>query len=197
MKKIIFLLIVFISINFIFSPAFSADNKNLQFKKQPEIQQVKPKKPVKIKLKRLAEGKYTSHYGISNLLISYWGEKEKVKSAEIIEKLQSGQSVALISDAGSPGISDPGAVLIKKAIEENIQIVSIPGPSALIAALSLSGLHTEEFIFIGFLPSKKSQRQKILRDLSLEPRTLVFYEAPHRILETLQDMEKIFMERRD
>ncbi len=140
--------------------------------------------------------KLLTHYGISKPLISYWGEKEKVKSAEIIEKLQSGQSVALISDAGTPGISDPGAVLIKKAIEENIQVVSIPGPSALIAALSLSGLPTNEFIFTGFLPSKTKQRQKILRDLSLEPRTLVFYEAPHRILETLMDMEKIFMERR-
>ncbi|OHE56761.1 MAG: 16S rRNA (cytidine(1402)-2'-O)-methyltransferase [Thermodesulfovibrio sp. RBG_19FT_COMBO_41_18] len=140
--------------------------------------------------------KLLTHYGISKPLISYWGEKEKVKSAEIIEKLQSGQSVALISDAGTPGISDPGAVLIKKAIEENIQVVSIPGPSALIAALSLSGLPTNEFIFTGFLPSKTNQRQKILRDLSLEPRTLVFYEAPHRILETLMDMEKIFMERR-
>jgi 16S rRNA (cytidine1402-2'-O)-methyltransferase len=140
--------------------------------------------------------KLLTHYGISKPLISYWGEREKVKSAEIIERLHSGQSVALISDAGTPGISDPGAVLIKKAIEENIQVVSIPGPSALIAALSLSGLHTEEFIFIGFLPTKESQRQKILKDLSLERRTLVFYEAPHRILQTLKDMEKIFLERK-
>jgi len=140
--------------------------------------------------------KLLTHYGISKPLISYWGEREKVKSAEIVERLHSGQSVALISDAGTPGISDPGAVLIKKAIEENIQVVSIPGPSALIAALSLSGLHTEEFIFIGFLPTKESQRQKILKDLSLERRTLVFYEAPHRILQTLKDMEKIFLERK-
>jgi 16S rRNA (cytidine1402-2'-O)-methyltransferase len=140
--------------------------------------------------------KLLTYYGISKPLISYWGEREKVKSAEIIERLHSGQSVALISDAGTPGISDPGAVLIKKAIEENIQVVSIPGPSALIAALSLSGLHTEEFIFIGFLPTKEGPRQKILKDLSLERRTLVFYEAPHRILQTLKDMEKIFLERK-
>lgn len=140
--------------------------------------------------------KLLSHYGISKPMISYWGEREKVKSEEILERLHSGQSVALISDAGTPGISDPGAVLIKKAIVENIQVVSIPGPSALIAALSLSGLPTEEFTFIGFLPPKKSQRQKVLKDLSLEPRTLIFYEAPHRILETLTDMEKIFIERR-
>jgi len=136
------------------------------------------------------------HYGISKPLISYWGEREKIKSVEILEKLHSGRSVALISDAGTPGISDPGPVLIKKAIEEKIQVISIPGPSALIAALSLSGLPTNEFTFIGFLPSKKIRRQKVLKDLSIEPRTLIFYEAPHRVLETLEDMEKIFAERR-
>lgn len=140
--------------------------------------------------------KLLSHYGISKPLISYWREREKIKSVEILEKLHSGQSVALISDAGTPGISDPGAVLIKKAIEEKIQVISIPGPSALIAALSLSGLPTNEFTFLGFLPSKKIRRQKVLKDLSLEPRTLIFYEAPHRVLETLEDMEKIFAERK-
>jgi 16S rRNA (cytidine1402-2'-O)-methyltransferase len=140
--------------------------------------------------------KLLSHYGISKPLISYWREREKVKSAEILERLHSGQSIALISDAGTPGISDPGAILIKKAIEEKIRVVSVPGPAALIAALSLSGLSTNEFTFIGFLPSRKVQRQKVLKDLSLEPRTLVFYEAPHRIIETLSDMEKIFPERR-
>ncbi len=136
--------------------------------------------------------KLLTHYGISKPLISYWGEKEKVKSAEILKRLHSGQSVALISDAGTPGISDPGAVLIKRALEEGIDIVSIPGATALIAALSISGLSTDEFTFIGFLPVKKVQRKKVLKDLSYEPRTLVFYEAPHRILETLSDMEKIF-----
>lgn len=140
--------------------------------------------------------KLLTHYGISKPLISYWSEREKVQSAEILEKLHSGQSVALISDAGTPGISDPGAVLIKKAIEEGIRVISIPGPSALIAALSISGLSTEEFTFIGFLPSKRSHRQKVLKDLSLEPKTLVFYEAPHRVLETLTDMEEIFAERK-
>jgi 16S rRNA (cytidine1402-2'-O)-methyltransferase len=140
--------------------------------------------------------KLLSHYGISKPLISYWREREKIKSVEILEKLHSGRSVALISDAGTPGISDPGAVLIGKAIEEKIQVISIPGPSALIAALSLSGLPTNEFTFLGFLPSKKIRRQKVLKNLSLEPRTLIFYEAPHRVLETLEDMEKIFTERK-
>ncbi|MEW6068683.1 MAG: 16S rRNA (cytidine(1402)-2'-O)-methyltransferase [Nitrospirota bacterium] len=139
--------------------------------------------------------KLLSHYGISKSLISYWGEREKVKSEEILEKLCSGQSVALISDAGTPGICDPGMVIIKKAIAKGIKVVPIPGPSALIAALSLSGLSTKEFTFIGFLPHKKTQRQKILKDLNLEPRTLIFYEAPHRIIETLKDMEEIFKER--
>lgn len=139
--------------------------------------------------------KLLTHYGISKPLISYWSQTEKTESAYILKRLHSGQSVAIISDAGTLGISDPGAVLIKKAIVENIKVVSIPGPSALIASLSLSGLPTEEFTFIGFLPPKKSQRRKALEDLSLEPRTLIFYEAPHRIFETLTDMEKIFVER--
>lgn len=139
--------------------------------------------------------KLLNHYGITKPMISYWSEKEKVRSEEIIEKLRSGLSVAIISDAGTPGISDPGAVLIKRAIDEGIDIVPIPGPSAAIAALSVSGLSTEEFTFIGFLPPKTAQRQKRLNELALEPRTLIFYEAPHRILDTLSDMEDIFVGR--
>jgi len=140
--------------------------------------------------------KLLTHYGISKPLMSYWGEKEKVKSEDVLEILCSGQSVALISDAGTPGISDPGAVLIQKALEEGFCVISIPGPSALIAALSISGLSTEGFVFTGFLSSKKNQRQEFLKDLSLEKMTLIFYEAPHRILETLSDMKEIFGERR-
>ncbi len=140
--------------------------------------------------------KLLNHYGISKPLISYWGEKEKVKSEEIIERMETGQSVALISDAGTPGISDPGAVLIRRAIEEGFLVVSVPGASAITAALSIAGLPTEEFTFIGFLPAKRSQRQKVLKDLVFEKRTIVFYEAPHRILETLYDMKEIFEERK-
>lgn len=136
--------------------------------------------------------KLLNHYGIKKPLISYWGEREKVRSEEIIKRLQSGQSIALISDAGTPGISDPGEVVIKRAIEEGIDVVPIPGPSALIAALSVSGLSMREFTFVGFLPSKKAQRRKCLEELSLEKRTLVFYEAPHRVIETLKDMYDIF-----
>lgn len=140
--------------------------------------------------------KLLNHYGISKPLISYWSEKEKVRSEAIIERLMSGLSVALITDAGTPGISDPGAVIIKKAIDKGIKVIPIPGPSALIAALSVSGLSTEEFIFIGFLPPKKAQRQKKLRELALQERTIIFYEAPHRILETLSDIEEILGDRK-
>jgi 16S rRNA (cytidine1402-2'-O)-methyltransferase len=140
--------------------------------------------------------KLLNHYGISKPMISYWKEKEQVRSDEIIKKLLSGRSVALISDAGTPGISDPGDVLIRKAIEENIQIIPVPGPSAFVSALSLSGLPTDEFTFLGFLPAGKTQRQKTLAELVLERRTLIFYEAPHRIIETVTDMESIFAGRK-
>ncbi len=140
--------------------------------------------------------KLLNHYSIAKPMISYWSEKEKVRSEEIIERLHSGQSVALISDAGTPGISDPGSVLIQRAIEEGMDIVPVPGPSALTAAISISGLSIKEFIFVGFLPPKKSQRQKALNDLAAEKKTMVFYEAPHRIMETLGDMNDIFGERR-
>jgi 16S rRNA (cytidine1402-2'-O)-methyltransferase len=140
--------------------------------------------------------KLLNHYGISKPVISYWGERERIRSEEIIRKLQAGKTIALISDAGTPGISDPGAVVVRKALEEDIRVVPVPGPSALIAALSLSGLPTDVFTFIGFLPAKKAMRQKVLKDLSLEKSTLIFYEAPHRIMETLTDMGRIFADRK-
>ncbi len=140
--------------------------------------------------------KLLNHYGISKPLISYWGEKERIRSEEVLRKLREGQSVALISDAGTPGISDPGSVLIEKAIGEDISVVSVPGPSALIAAVSLSGLLVKEFTFVGFLPPRKAERRKMLKDLSVEKKALVFYEAPHRILETIEDMVVLLGERK-
>lgn len=140
--------------------------------------------------------KLLNHFGISKPLISYWSEKEKVKTEAIMEKLNSGLSVALISDAGTPGISDPGAVLIKTAIENAIKVIPVPGPSAIIAALCASGLSTEEFTFIGFLPPKHIQRQKKLNDLILEPRTIIFYEAPHRVYDMLFDIKQMFGDRK-
>jgi 16S rRNA (cytidine1402-2'-O)-methyltransferase len=139
--------------------------------------------------------KFLNHFGIKKPLISYWGEKEKVRAEETLQRLKDGQSVALISDAGTPGISDPGTLLIRKAIEEGISVVPVPGPSAVITALSLSGFSTEEFTFIGFLPAKQMQRRKILERLSLEQRTLVFYEAPHRILDTISDFADVMGDR--
>lgn len=140
--------------------------------------------------------KLLNYYGIKKPLMSYWSEKEKVRAEEIIQKIKSGHAVALISDAGTPGISDPGAVVIRRAIEENIEIISVPGPSALIAALSVSGISLDEFTFIGFLPAKQSQRRKKLMELSIEKRTLVFYEAPHRLLQSLTDMFEVLGDRR-
>jgi 16S rRNA (cytidine1402-2'-O)-methyltransferase len=133
--------------------------------------------------------------GIQKTLISYWSENEKARSEEVLNSLRAGFSVALISDAGTPGISDPGSVLIRKAIEEGIDVIPIPGPSAAIAALSVSGLPTEEFTFIGFLPPKSGQRQKRLEQLAIEERTLVFYEAPHRIVEMVEDLLAVFGDR--
>lgn len=136
--------------------------------------------------------KLLTHYGIKKPLISYWGEKEKVKAEEVLRRLSVGHSIALVSDAGTPGISDPGMVLIRRAIEEGVDVVPVPGPSSVIAALSVSGLSTEEFSFVGFPPPKTNQRRKKIKELLLEPRTMVFFEAPHRIAETLIDMEQIF-----
>ena len=140
--------------------------------------------------------KLLNHYNISKPLISYWGEKEKVKAEETLLMLNSGKTVALITDAGTPGISDPGNILIRKAIEGGIRVIPIPGPTAVIAALSISGFLTDAFIFRGFLPVKVSQRLKELKGLSLDPRTIVLYEAPHRLLETLADISETFADRR-
>lgn len=136
--------------------------------------------------------KLLSHFGISKPMVSYWGEKEKLKSAEVMAILKEGKSVALVTDAGTPGISDPGAVLISEAVEAGCEIIPIPGASALTAALSVSGLSTLEFTFIGFLPAKEGARKKKLEDLRFESRTLVFYESPHRLIDSMIDMENAF-----
>ncbi len=140
--------------------------------------------------------KLLNYYEIKKPLISYWSEKEKVRAEEIIQKIKSGHNVALITDAGTPGISDPGAVVISRAIQEGIDIIAVPGVTALITALSISGLNSQEFTFIGFLPVKQSQRKKKLLELSSEKRTLVFYEAPHRILPALDDMLEVLGDRK-
>ena len=132
------------------------------------------------------------HYQIKTPLIAYHEHNESTRSPELVERLLKGDSIALISDAGTPLISDPGYRLVQLACQAGIAITPIPGPCALIAALSASGLATQGFVFDGFLPSKSTARQQHLRELSSETRSLVFYEAPHRILATIQDMLEIF-----
>ncbi|MDA8387888.1 MAG: 16S rRNA (cytidine(1402)-2'-O)-methyltransferase, partial [Nitrospiraceae bacterium] len=136
--------------------------------------------------------KLLTHYGIKKKLVSYWSGREKSRAGEIMARLAEGLSVALVSDAGTPGISDPGRELVRQAVEEGVEVVAVPGPSAFVAALSISGMDTREFTFMGFLPAKKNERMKKLQTLALEERALVFYEAPHRLLETLADMKMTF-----
>lgn len=132
-----------------------------------------------------------NHYGIRTPLASYFGAREKEKAEGFIAKLREGLDVALVSDAGTPGISDPGIVLVRRAVEEGFSIVPIPGPSALAAAISVSGLPVDSFLFAGFLPQKKKARRDELSKLARERKTIVFYEAPHRIGESLRDMAGI------
>lgn len=136
--------------------------------------------------------KLLQHYNISASVAVIHDHNERENSLKLIEKLKQGVDLALISDAGTPLISDPGYWLVKQAIEQSITVVPVPGASASIAALSVAGLPNDRFCFEGFLPAKKQARCSCLEGLVHETRTLIFYEAPHRILETLQDMADVF-----
>ena len=136
--------------------------------------------------------KLLQHYNISASVAVIHDHNERENSIKLIEKLRQGIDVALISDAGTPLISDPGYWLVNLAIEQSIKVVPIPGASASIAALSVAGLPNDRFCFEGFLPAKKQARTTRLEALVHEPRTLIFYEAPHRILDTLRDMVSVF-----
>lgn len=140
--------------------------------------------------------KLLAHYGIARPLVSYHEHNEVVRAKELLARLEAGQSVALVSDAGTPLISDPGYRLVCGALAAGIPVVPIPGPSAVLAALAGSGLPVAAFHFAGFLPAKRSDRLKALASLRDEQATLVFYEAPHRILETLEDLESTLGPRR-
>ena len=131
------------------------------------------------------------HYGIKKPTVSYFDFSEKKRAPELIQRLEKGAAVALISDAGTPGISDPGYRLVRRAIESGIRIEPIPGPSAFLCALSASGLPTDRFIFEGFMPIKSSQRRNKLLSLKEEERTVIFYESPHRLLKTLEAIEAV------
>src|ERR1700676_2297573 len=140
--------------------------------------------------------KLLNHYGITTRTTSYHQHNEMTRSAELVKDLQEGTSVALVTDAGMPGISDPGFRLIALAIRHHVPVVPIPGASAFLAALVASGLPTDSFHFSGFLPAKSGQRRKLLESIRESPRTQVFYEAPHRLLETLSDVSEILGEDR-
>lgn len=140
--------------------------------------------------------KLLNRYKIKRPLTSYHQHSKLEKVDYIIGRLQEGQKVALVSDAGMPGISDPGTELVARAIQCGIRVEVIPGPSAVISALSLSGMDTSSFIFAGFLPARRGERRKTLNMLAGEPRTIVLYEAPHRLRDTLSDLGEILGEER-
>jgi 16S rRNA (cytidine1402-2'-O)-methyltransferase len=135
------------------------------------------------------------YYGIRTRLTRYNQHNQRAKTAELISKLKSGLNIALVTNAGTPGVSDPGAYLVNQARRESIRVTPIPGPSAVVSALSVSGLRAERFLFWGFLPNKSSKRKKELKALVSAPCTIVFFEAPHRLKETLADLADIFEQR--
>ena len=132
-----------------------------------------------------------NHFEISKPLISYYKETEKQRSVVLIEKLLEGKNIAVVSDAGTPGISDPGEEIVKQAIENNIEVIPIPGAVAFVNALIGSGMNTREFKFVGFLSVNNKDRKDKLQALKYETGTLIFYEAPHKLLQTLNSMYEI------
>jgi 16S rRNA (cytidine1402-2'-O)-methyltransferase len=139
--------------------------------------------------------KLLGHYDIRTPLTSYHEHNERTKARPLVERLLQGQNIALVTDAGVPAISDPGYRIVVAAISAGIQVTPIPGPSALTAVLSASGLPTDRFVFEGFLPAKKKQRRDRLEALRGEKRTLVCFEAPHRLLESLRDIHELLGDR--
>ena len=135
--------------------------------------------------------KLLDHYGIATRKVSYHEHNEITRAPELVKELEEGSSVALVTDAGMPGISDPGFRLISLAIRHHVPVVPIPGASAFLAALVASGLPADSFRFSGFLPAKRSERRATLQQIKNSPRTQVFYEAPHRILEALMDVVEV------
>lgn len=139
--------------------------------------------------------KLLNHLEISKPLISYHRHNEEIKSDFLIHKLEEGKNIALVSDAGTPGICDPGEEIIKKCIEENIEVVPIPGACAMINALICSGIDTKEFIFLGFLPLNKKLRKEKLEEIEKAQKTIIIYEAPHKLKDTLLDLVDILGDR--
>ena len=140
-------------------------------------------------------GQLLKHFGISKPLLSYFQFNEARRSEEIIERLRRGEKVALVTDAGSPGISDPGERVVKAAIAAGFRVEAVAGACALVVALTASGLPTDEFYFVGFLPHKSGQRRNKLESLKAIEGTLVFYESPYRIEKLLGELNEVFSER--
>ena len=136
-----------------------------------------------------------NHFEINKPLISYYKETEKTKSHILIEKIMDGKNIALVSDAGTPGISDPGEEVIKEAIKLGIDVIPVPGACAFVNAIIASGLNTKEFAFIGFLSANKGEKKAKLEELKYETRTLIFYEAPHKLQATLETMLEVLGDR--
>ncbi|HEX3185168.1 MAG TPA: 16S rRNA (cytidine(1402)-2'-O)-methyltransferase [Pyrinomonadaceae bacterium] len=139
--------------------------------------------------------KLLQHYGLETKTVSYHEHNEQERARQLIELLREGKDVAVVSDAGTPSISDPGYRLVRAAIENEVRVVPVPGPSALISALIAAGLPTDEFFFGGFLPPRSNARRTRLTELRAVPGTLIFYEAPHRLAETLKDALETLGER--
>ena len=140
--------------------------------------------------------KLLNHFEISKPLISYHRHNEDVKTEVLIKELINGKDIALVSDAGTPGICDPGEEIIKECIEQNIEVIPIPGACAMINALICSGISTKEFIFIGFLPLNKKLRKEKLEEIQKANKTLILYEAPHKLESTLKDLKPILEDRK-
>ena len=139
--------------------------------------------------------KLLDRYDIHTPLTSYHEHNERTKAAGLVRRLEAGDDIALVSDAGTPAISDPGYHLIREAVEKGVAVIPVPGVSAVTTALSVCGLATDRFVFQGFLPAKSSRRKETLRRLQDDDRTLVFYEAPHRIRGSLADMLEVLGDR--
>lgn len=139
--------------------------------------------------------KLLNHFEISTPMTSYHEFNKIEKGRHLVEQLKAGLNIALITDAGTPGISDPGEELVKMAYEAGIEVTSLPGPAACITALTLSGLTTRRFVFEAFLPADKKEKQKVLKELQNETRTIIIYEAPHRLVKTLTELLEALGER--
>jgi 16S rRNA (cytidine1402-2'-O)-methyltransferase len=139
--------------------------------------------------------KLLNHYNIEKKLVSYHEHNEMTRSPELLIQLEQGAKVALVSDAGMPLVSDPGYRLVTLCVRHKIPVVPVPGPSAMLAALSAAGLPNEEFVFVGFMPARSGERRRMLERLRIEERTIIFYEAPHRVAESIADLLDILGDR--